>query len=472
MSVTHFINKNYPERTALITEQGQSISYAKLLIDIEKVSQQLIDGSIIFILGKNDYTTLIFYLASLESKTVPLLLSPELSDEQLQVFINKYQPKLILTNLPIEKSLDHFKQVSKHNLYSLFKNPNTLLPKLHNDLALLMTTSGSTGSPKLVRLSMNNLIANAASISEYLSITPEDRAIAHLPISYSYGLSIINSHLYAGASFYLTSSSLMEKTFWQEMKAFKITSFSGVPFHYETLLRLRFENMDLDNLKTMTQAGGKLAANKMEKVLAACQTKNIKFWAMYGQTEASPRISYLPTEDTSRKIGSIGKAIPHGHLWIKNEQGKDITSSGETGELVFEGENVCLGYAQSAEDLTLGDDNNGVLNTGDIACADKEGYFYIKGRIKRFLKIYGNRISLDQVESLLSKRGYESVAHGRDDKLTIQVVANIEFDTNAFRREIANLIKVNFVAITVKTITEIPRLENGKVDYKCLTSQL
>jgi len=470
MLPTSFINRNYPERVALITEDGHEIRYAKLLEDIDVISKHFIVRNVIFIIGKNDYTTLLFYLAALEANTVPLLLSADLQTEQLQALIKQYSPKLILANLSIDNSLDDFELTKKYSQYGLFTNPKVLPPNLHSDLAILMSTSGSTGSPKLVRLSMENLISNAASIAEYLNITPEERAIAHLPMSYSYGLSIINSHLYSGASFYLNNYSLMEKFFWQGMKEYKITSFSGVPFHYETLLLLHFEKMELPHLKTMTQAGGKFTTKKLEKFLLVCEQKQISFVTMYGQTEASPRISYLPTEDTQRKTGSIGKAIPNGRLWIQDENNHNITTSGKEGELVYEGRNVFLGYAENLDDFSLGNINQGVLFTGDIACADDEGYFYIKGRIKRFLKIYGNRISLDQVERLLSKKGYDSIAYGRDDKLLIQVVAT-ELDINHLRREVASLIGVNFVAISVKIISEIPRLENGKVDYKCLTSQ-
>jgi long-chain acyl-CoA synthetase len=462
------INSRDPERTALITEAGRAISYRDLLNDISRVSTYLKPHDLLFIVGHNDYPTLLFYLASLECGTVPLILSADMQADQIKRLIDVFSPHLIISESKFADTQNGLSALGTEEDYTLYRNEASSNPQLHPDLAFLAATSGSTGSPKLVRLSIKNLTANAASISEYLNITPSDRAMAFLPINYSYGFSVVNSHLFSGASFVLSNKSLMEPAFWQQARDNEATSFSGVPFHYKMLLRLRLERLKVPSLKKMTQAGGRLEPENIAKVHEACENNDIQFWTMYGQTEASPRISYLPSEDTLRKLGSIGRAIPGGRLWVNDDDGNDITATNQVGELIYEGPNVCLGYAESAEELALGDINQGILHTGDLARRDDEGYFYIEGRLHRFLKVYGNRISLDQIERCMTDKGLECAAHGCDDHLIVQIVDTQDLDTDALRRELAAFAGINFAAISVAIISEIPHLPTGKVDYQCL----
>ena len=166
-------------------------------------------------------------------------------------------------------------------------------------------------------------------------------------------------------------------------------------------------------------------------------------------------------------MGSIGKAIPGGKLVIHDKKGNDITESGEIGELVYRGENVCLGYAENFSDLSKGDENQGFLKTGDLASC-KQGYFYIEGRLKRFIKIFGNRISLSHVETTLQNLGYESIAFGTDNTLNIAIVKSKDFDVQTLKKTLGDLFSINYTTIQIQLIARIPRLENGKVDYQCL----
>lgn len=460
------------ERPALILEDGRTIPYGALHEDLERAAARLEPRSLLFIVANNAYPSVLFYLAALSSGAVPLMLNADTHPDHVARLIDIFSPAAVLTAPDHPAGLAAAQRGMKPDFdwdgHVLYAATSSARPALHADLACLATTSGSTGSAKLVRLSRDNLVANARSIAEYLNITPDDRAVASLPISYSYGLSVINSHLFAGASLLLTDRSLMEKPFWAQMAEHAVTSFAGVPYHYEMLMRLRWERMELPALRKMTQAGGRLAPEKIRAVHDAAAAKGVKFWTMYGQTEASPRISYLPTDDTVRKLGSIGKAIPGGRLWVRGEGGDDITASGEVGELVYEGPNVCLGYAETADDLALGDVNRGVLRTGDLARGDDEGYFFLEGRLKRFLKIYGNRISLDRVERFVTEKGLECAVDGRDDHLTVHVVDAPDLDGVALRRDVAAFAGVNAAAVAVKSIGGIPRLPTGKVDYQCL----
>ena len=466
------INVEDLNATALILEDGLSITYSKLLKDISGTADYLPSPGVIYIIGKNDYPSILLYLTALQTSAVPLFINRGAKPAYLADLIRRFSPTYVLaenaTMEAIGEAASHYVYKSNSAPYTLFTNANQARPALHPDLAFLALTSGSTGSSKLVRITHRNLVSNARAIADYLELGPADRAISSLPLSYSYGLSVLNSHLFAGATVVLTDKSMMEKEFWDLIRTHSATSLAGVPYHYDMLLRLRFERLNAPSLRKMTQAGGRLAPEKIVKVHEACATLGIRFWTMYGQTEASPRISYVPSDHTIEKLGSIGRAIPGGHLWVCDDTGADVSESGACGELVYEGPNVCMGYAETADDLAKEDENAGVLHTGDLAHADADGYFFIDGRLKRFLKVFGNRISLDQIERTLSADGFECIASGDDDMLIVHVVGAEDTDTMVLRRQVASAAGINASAVTVNVIDQIPRLPTGKVDYQCL----
>jgi acyl-coenzyme A synthetase/AMP-(fatty) acid ligase len=399
---------------------------------------------------------------------VPLLLSSMINQNQLNNLIDVYKPKYIFQKE--SRSSNDLNLLSSFGEYSLFIRSKSKGIKLHPKLALLLTTSGSTGSPKLVRLTKKNLISNAKSISKYLDIGCDDRAITSLPYNYSYGLSVINTHLSSGGSLVLTNSSMMEGNFWRLVKKYSVTSFAGVPYNYEMILRLGVDKLEISSINKMTQAGGRLDFNKIEKINNSLKSKNIKFYVMYGQTEATARMSYLPPKDIDRKPDSIGIAIPNGKLWIEDSKGHIIEQSENVGELIYSGENVSMGYARSIIDLEIGDKNAGILKTGDLARFDSEGYFFIEGSNNRFIKLFGNRISLNSLEKIVSNKGFESVATGDDKKIVIHIINHPNLSQDSLRSEISEVIGINHVAIKINVISEFPRLDNGKIDYKFLNN--
>ncbi|MBX5441065.1 MAG: AMP-binding protein [Solirubrobacteraceae bacterium] len=314
--------------------------------------------------------------------------------------------------------------------------------ELHPDLRLLLSTSGSTGSPKLVRLTGRNLLANAAAIAEYLGLGPGERAIASLPLPYSYGLSVLHSHLYAGASVAFTPHSIIRREFWDDVRRHEATSFAGVPYAYAMLERIGMRDMDLPSLRTMTQAGGRL-----DPEVALRYARRVRFFVMYGQTEATARISYVPPQRLPEKPGSIGIPVPGGRLTV------------DGGELVYEGPNVMLGYARTRADLARGDEQGGVLRTGDLGHADDDGFFYVTGRAKRIAKVYGQRINLDEVEAAVDG---PAAAVGGDDR--IDVYAEREADARA----LAARFRLPPRAIRVHAVERLPVKPSGKVDYALL----
>ena len=337
--------------------------------------------------------------------------------------------------------------------------------ELHPDLALLLTTSGSTGSPKLVRQSYKNIRANTASIVEYLKLDSSERPITTLPMNYTYGLSIINSHLAVGATILLTEKSIMQRDFWNFFVEQDATSFGGVPYTYEMLDKLMFFRRKLPSLRTMTQAGGKILPVLHQKFAEYAQREGKNFVVMYGQCEATARMSYLPPKRALDKVGSMGVVIPGGKFTLIDVDGKEILEPETVGELVYEGENVTLGYAESADDLAKGDDRHGRLETGDLAKRDADGFYYIVGRKKRFLKIFGNRVNLDETERLI-KGAFPSLdcaCGGADDKMKIYITDGAQLQV--VRDFIADKTHLNFAAFEVVHIASIPKNESGKTLY-------
>jgi len=459
-----------PHRPALLTDEGQSLTYGQLRAEVSRCSKFLPPKRLIFLAGRNDVPTTVTYLACLETGIVPLLLGPDISSTAFSRLLDTYQPAYVFLPTTLAINYPDFETIQINGEYSLCRYRYGVGPDLHPDLALLLATSGSTGSPKLVRLSHTNILSNARSIVTYLGIDQHERAVTSLPFNYSYGMSVLNSHLNAGASILLTNRTFFDPLFWSRMKSSEATSLAGVPYSYEMLLKLRFERMDLPALRTLTQAGGKLPVAQTERVFDICQSKGIRFFTMYGQTEASPRIAYLQPEYLRAKFGSIGRAVPGGTLWLENSKGHRIEQPDQIGELIYSGPNVALGYALSHKDLILGDIWQGVLRTGDLARQDADGFFFVEGRSSRFLKIFGVRLSLDAVEAWYAERGITAAAYGHDDHLQVMIEATQSCPQDDAVNQLAATMQIHPSALTVSAMPVLPRMNSGKVDYSFLNS--
>ena len=447
-----FDYRKYADRTALLTPEGERWTYDMLHEHVKTLAAQLQRGCLVFVLCENSPASLVGYLAAYEAKCTVLLLNKDLSSVALQELIDIYHPEFIWNGTG-EGHLEKQREVER---------------ELPEDLRVLLSTSGSTGTPKLVRLSEKNLFSNAVSIADYLQIGFEARPITSLPMYYSFGLSVVNSHLLCGATLLLTNYSYVQREFWSFAADAQATSFSGVPYTYEILKKLKFWSRELPYLHTLTQAGGKLKDELVEEFTQQAASHGKQFVVMYGQTEATARMSYVPLEYAQKKIGSIGVPIPGGRFEIVDND-ETVLSTDQVGELVYYGDNVCWGYAQSREDLYLGDENQGRLLTGDMARRDEDGFYYIVGRKKRFLKIFGNRISLDYTETLLQRAfgTAEFVCVGTDDQLRIYTT-NEQIPLAECCRYIAAQNHIHPSVIVAQYIHSIPRSETGKVLYSQL----
>jgi Acyl-CoA synthetases (AMP-forming)/AMP-acid ligases II len=456
----------FSDRVALITEEREKITYAQLEKEADEIVGVLDPRNIVFLVCKNCKESIFVYIGLLRKKVVPVLINNNINIQLFENLLISYKPSFIYIPEENQELGFDFQVIKTYGGYNVVKTTYNNEYEINDELALLLTTSGSTGSPKLVRQSYRNIESNAEAIADYLQISADDKAITTMPMSYTYGLSIINSHLLKGACLILNEHTLMEKEFWALLKEEKATTFGGVPYVYEMLKKLRFSRMELPSLKYITQAGGKLSAELAEEFSKVCIEKQIKLIIMYGQTEATARMSYLPWEYALSKAGSMGIAIPGGEFYLIDSDNNVINEDEIVGELIYKGNNVTLGYAEDYSDLIKGDENHGTLHTGDMARRDKDGFYYIVGRKKRFLKIFGNRINLDEVEAMLRSKGYECVCTGVDDKLHIYTTnENTESEIIQF---ISSQTRINSTAFKVTYIEEIPRNDSGKILYSAL----
>ena len=453
----------FSSQTALIGSDGVEISYSTLVREVARVASIIKPRELVFLHCANNIESVVFYLGVLNANAIPVLLDDGIPLANLTALIDCYQPSYAVVSSALTYALQG-KELLVAGDRILIAVESQRDYEISDELAQLMTTSGSTGSPKFVRQTEENLRTNSSAIRDYLGITPGDRAITTLPMSYSYGLSIINSHLISGASIVMNQASVTQKDFWKLLNVSGANNFGGVPYLFDVLGRMKVLKDEFKSLRYITQAGGKLAPQTFGKMLEICNGINLPLVLMYGQTEASPRMSYLPPEMLSTKGQSIGVPLPGGKFWLKDERGRVVKEHNHVGELHYSGRNVVLGYAESRIDLIRGDDFLGELATGDLARCDEDGYYYVVGRRTRFLKIHGHRVNLDHLEEVLGNNGFFCVCTGDDKQIDIVVEGHVD------RSRIINCVTGNTnlhqSAFSVSVVKTLPRSVSGKLIYR------
>jgi acyl-CoA synthetase (AMP-forming)/AMP-acid ligase II/peptidoglycan/LPS O-acetylase OafA/YrhL len=288
---------------------------------------------------------------------------------------------------------------------------------LHHDLALVMPTSGSTGAAKVVRLSGDGLDANARAIARALAITPDDRAITSLPLHYCYGLSVLHSHLAVGASVVISDDSVIDDRFWQTVQKHGVTTLSGVPHTFELLARLERHGRDplaAPSLRLVTLAGGRLPVAQVRYRAAQAARLGHQFAVMYGQTEATARMTVLDPAEVAIAPHTVGRPVPGGSVTLRPHPAAPPGG----GEIVYRGPNVMLGYADGPDDLALGRTVH-ELRTGDLGRIDDDGRLEIVGRASRFVKPFGIRVGLDDVARRFAHHGLDAVVAGDDELIVV-----------------------------------------------------
>lgn len=415
--------------------------------------------SLAFLYVDNSIESISVFWYLMQSKHCFALLSDNLSSKLKKNLEEKYRPKFIY-----DKHRSQVEGYQNKNIglieVMVSKKPRDYL--IHNNVKVLLSTSGTTGSPKFVKLSEENLSENTHSICNYLPIINKDITPLNLPINYSYGLSVLLTNSLMGGQIICSVPDILQREFWNAFKKFGFTSVAGVPFVYEMLDRFSFTNKTYESLRYMTQAGGKLKDELVEKFGFYALENNLNFYVMYGATEASARMSFLEPSKIITKKGSIGKPIKKGRFEIDQD----------SSELIYEGPNVFGGYANNILDLSTYDSSN-VLRTGDIAHKDAEGYYYIIGRIKRFVKISGQRVNLDEIEELIfSLKEIPVKCVGLNDNQLIVFYKENQLDIKILKKDVTKELKIHHSFIQFKKVSDFPLTPNGKIDYKKLEAYL
>lgn len=453
--------ENYGSRPAVLERSGATYSYSELcMMSAELLSKiredtNLPERPLVVLKATNDMVSVAAYIGFLRAGWPVIMARPDDEDASASL-IGNFEPSLVVS----ASGMDLVVQPVS----------GTPLP-MHPDLRLLLSTSGSTGSPKLVRLSDQNIRSNAAAIVEYLGITSDDRTITTLPPSYSYGLSVINSYLTAGASIVLNDLSVTSESFWETVESAGVTSLALVPHQVRIIQGGGFLSRRRGKLRYITQAGGRL---NPDEVLDFAKLGHKSGWSlvvMYGQTEASPRMSYLPADLLEKHPDSIGRAIPGGDISLQREDGRAVGDADEPGELVYRGPNVMMGYAEAARDLIL-PQGPSLLATGDVAERIGDGVFRIVGRKSRFAKVFGLRISLDDLEAHLGGMSLEGYCVTCNEKIGVFLKGPLQQDCSAVAQTLSDWLGLPRAVLLMSIIEEIPLTNNGKTDYRRLEAKL
>jgi acyl-coenzyme A synthetase/AMP-(fatty) acid ligase/acyl carrier protein len=423
---------------ALVSDADGVVTYAELAARVDRAAAALDRRQLIVAGARLDIPYIVAYLAALKARCPIIAAGPAAAE-----IADRFRPSL-------------------HLVADGFVATGAPSPELHPDLALLLSTSGSLGSPKLVRLSAANLQANAESIAQFLELDGSDRGLLSLPLHYAYGLSVLHAHLAVGASLYVTAQPIVAPGFLEALAKAGCTNIAGVPHSYELFERIGLRHQALPALCCMTVAGGALAPELVRDYARFMQAKGGRFFAMYGQTEATARIAYLPPEVALTHPDHIGLSIPGGRLALVDESGAAIDRPGEIGELVYAGPNVMMGYAETPADLALGPTLQ-ELKTGDLAARSPEGFFRLAGRRARFSKIAGFRIGHDELERRLRDRGHVAAVTGDDSRIFVALEGRAALAdlSDALAREAG----IPAACFRIRACAALPRTASGKIDY-------
>lgn len=440
---------------ALLTADGQTVSYADLVDRAEEFLRRL--GSsrqLVAIEAASEVAPIVAHVAALSAGHVVMPLPRE--DDAARISLeDRFRPDVT------------YRRVAGR--WQLIRHGRQKASPLHPDLALLLQTSGSTGQGKGVRLSGTAVRSNAEAISVSLRISPTDRAALVLPLHYSYGLSVLHSHLLAGASVWLHPHSVLSDSFLQHLDESGCTSLAGVPHTFELLESVGFAEAMPKGLNLLTVAGGAMRPDRVASHAAMMDARGGRFVVMYGQTEATARIAILPPDLAETHPDAVGYAIPGGKLDLRAPDGTDLTAPEAEGELIYRGPNVMMGYADDRADLGRTPELD-ELPTGDLARRDGDGIYRITGRRSRMSKIAGLRIGHDALERSLASDGLDVAVWGDDGRIEVAAAARTgdAFDADHFLDKASEKAGIGRSHIRLHRLDALPRRANGKIDYAAL----
>jgi len=518
MKVSDFLEHStavHPDRVA-VTHGKRNITYSQLYKAVVKLSGKLQEmpvetGSQAAILFENSVDYVVCFLAVLTAGFVVVPLDTSANPLTLHNILNDCKPPLFLcqakfrrhlpgiigdsspiTQLVTDKEINvDFDGIHRHTLEELIGEIDSVTEtdvpapreltlsweESPTDLTAIFYTSGSTGDAKGVMLSHQNLTSNTLSTVEYLKLTHDDTVMVILPFYYIYGNSLLLTHIACGGRLVIDNRFLYPEVILDTMESEKVTGFSGVPSNFIILLNnSTFRERELPDLRYFTQAGGAMAPEIISQLMEAYPQKEI--WIMYGQTEASPRATYLPPEKLEEKLGSIGIAVPGVKLSVVNDDGVTLPP-GKVGQILVDGPNVMLGYWNQPEE-TASVIKNGCLITGDLARQDEDGYFHIVGRKKEIIKTGGNRVSAKEVEECLLRNSdvLEVAVFGVPDDLLGEAVKAVivlkdggKVDPKQIRDHCKKYLSSHKAPKIIDFAESLPKYQSGKINKQLLVNQ-
>lgn len=400
------------EHTATLNKEAvvgkESIIYPELFSRSNRLAtvfrKEHGENNYVLILSENSIFFITVYLALIKSGNICVPLNPNIEPENLKKILEKTETNIAFISKRQERKFSgydfkvfHEDQVQEWCNSAAISESDEIFDE--NRLAEIIFTSGSTGEQKGVMITHKNIITNTNSILKYLRLTHLDTIEVVMPFYYCYGLSLLHTHLRVGGAIHMNNAFIFIGNVIDDLNRYNCTGFAGVPSHFQILLRKTkdFKTTKFTSLRYVTQAGGKLHNAFIEEFINAFP--DIEFYVMYGQTEATARLSYLPPEILRSKLGSLGKGIPEVELKVVNEAGQPV-KAGETGEIIASGDNIMAGYFKDPES-TASTIRKGWLFTGDMATVDDEGYIYMKSRAKEIVKVRGVRISPKEIEAVI-----------------------------------------------------------------------
>lgn len=448
------------ESVALVdVEECRSWTYRTLAGTVIDVAEALpvTRRGVLFLFGENDLGGIVGYLAGLWAGHVVYLISIRIQHPSVTDLLGRYRPELVLTRSVLASAaLGQRYTVAMEVLgYSCFVRKGPDAPDPHWDVALLMSTSASTGNPKTVRISTRALATSACQVVEALSITAEDYAVTSLPFTHIYGLSVVNSHLAAGARLVIQKRSVADPAFWSVRSQYPWTTLAGVTVTYELMRERKVSADTLRGVRKLMHSGDRMPPQVFSWLYSGFSGAGARIFLMYGQTEATGRISVLPPESLPEYAASVGYAIPRGYLSISKDQ-----------EIVFSGPNVMMGYASGRADLSSGGQVTDDLSTGDCGYLDARGLLYITGRRGRISKIFGQRVSLEDVESHLCDICPVAVISSSGNLLIVFEGAESEIRSRVL--QLSRTFRLPPQVFLMRKVTTLPRTSAGKICYRDL----
>ena len=439
--------ENYGDIPCLVQPlTGSHISYKELLSASDELSCTLYrrsQKSLVFFPDDLTISTVVHLVAAFRAGHAIHLFRRTLPADMMSRLISLYNPEYFIKKIdPVDYRILEFHE-------------NWPAGEIHPDLRMILSTSGSTGSSKMVQLSNYNLQSSADQIINALGVTSNIRSMLNMPMSYVYGFSILNSVLSAGGCVVLDPGSFLDRAFWERFTAVRANEIHGVPASFDLLRQAWIKGLRLPTLARATQSGGALSPALCQWLASDLSSAGVEVFKMYGLTEAASRVSVVPPADLASKSGSVGRPVPGGHLHIS-----------KTGEVIYHGPNVMMGYAAGRADLAKGDRLNGVLVTGDAGFLDADGFLYLQGRADRTVKINGLRLNLDELEHRLGKHGEVGVSFVNDKLIIACCQAN---DLSTQTRELVRTIGLGPTQFRLLSVGALPRLANGKLDYNALS---